>query len=287
MIIGDMEIRLRADIARLQRDMDDARRVVGNAVAGMARAADLAKNALAGIAGAASLSKIAELSDEYSKFTAQLRLATDGTRAYSQAYADVKRIANSSQTDLSATGALYASLSRATKDLGTSQKSVANITESVNLALKVSGAGAQESAGAILQLSQAFASGSLRGDEFNSVNEAAPRLMKALADNIGVPVGALRSMAEQGKLTADLVAKTLPQALDQLRSEASQIQTIAGAFTVLKNNVMEFTGAQAQASGLVAVLTSGIGFLNRHHFSRYSAAVRNAAFQTRLETAVH
>lgn len=261
MIIGDMEIRLRADIARLQRDMDDARRVVGNATAAMGRAADMAKAALAGIAGAVGLSKIAEASDEYSKLTAQLRLATDSTRAYAQAYADVKRIANSSQTDLSATGTLYASLSRATKDLGTSQKSVADITESVNLALKISGSGAQESAGAILQLSQAFASGALRGDEFNSVTDAAPRLMKALADNIGVPVGALRAMAEQGKLTADLVAKALPQALEQLRSEAGQIQTISGAFTVLKNNVMEFTGVQAQASGAVSVLTSGIGLL--------------------------
>ena len=261
MIIGDMEIRLRADIARLQRDMDDARRVVGDATAAMGRAADMAKAALTSIAGAVGLAKIAEMSDEYSKLTAQLRLATDGTRAYAQAYADVKRIANSSQTDLAATGSLYASLSRATKDLHTSQQSVADITEAVNLSLKISGAGAQESSGAILQLSQAFAAGALRGDEFNSVTEAAPRLMKAIADGIGVPVGALRTMAEQGKLTADLVAKTLPQALERLRTEAGQIQTISGAFTVLKNNVLEFVGTEAQASGAVAVLTGGIGLL--------------------------
>jgi len=258
MIIGDMEIRLRADIARLQRDMDDARRVVGDATAGMSRAADMAKAALASIAGAVGLAKIAEMSDEYSKLTAQLRLATDSTRAYAQAYADVKRIANSAQTDLAATGSLYASLSRATKDLHTSQQSVADITEAVNLSLKISGAGAQESSGAILQLSQAFAAGALRGDEFNSVTEAAPRLMKAIADGIGVPVGALRTMAEQGKLTADLVAKTLPQALGQLRAEAGQIQTISGAFAVLKNNVTELVGVEAQASGVVSVVTTGI-----------------------------
>jgi len=258
MIIGDMEIRLRADIARLQRDMDDARRVVGDATAGMSRAADMAKAALASIAGAVGLAKIAEMSDEYSKLTAQLRLATDSTRAYAQAYADVKRIANSAQTDLAATGSLYASLSRATKDLHTSQQSVADITEAVNLSLKISGAGAQESSGAILQLSQAFAAGALRGDEFNSVTEAAPRLMKAIADGIGAPVGALRTMAEQGKLTADLVAKTLPQALGQLRAEAGQIQTISGAFAVLKNNVTELVGVEAQASGVVSVVTTGI-----------------------------
>jgi tape measure domain-containing protein len=227
----------------------------------MGRAAEMAKNALAGIASAVGLAKIAQMSDEYSKLTAQLRLATDSTSEYAQAYADVKRIANTSQSDLAATGSLYASLARATKDLGTSQKGVADITEAVNLGLKISGAGAQESAGAILQLSQAFAAGALRGDEFNSVAESAPRLMKALADNIGVPVGALRTMAEQGKLTADVVAKALPQALVQLRGEAGQIQTIAGSFVVLKNSVLEFTGVQAQSSGAVTVLTSGINLL--------------------------
>lgn len=261
MIIGDMEIRLRADIARLQRDMDDARRVVGDAIAGMARAADAAKSALAGIAGGIGLSKIVELSDEYAKLTAQLRLATDGARAYSQAYADVKRIASSAQSDLSATASLYASLSRATKELGVSQKGIADITEAVSLAFQVSGAGAQESAGAILQLSQAFAAGALRGDEFNSVNEAAPRLMQAIADSIGKPVGALRDMAAQGKLTSELIANTLPRALDQLRSEASQVETISDAFTVLKNNVLEFTGVQAQASGAVTAATGTINLL--------------------------
>lgn len=261
MIIGDMEIRLRADIARLQRDMDDARRVVGDATAAMGRAAEMAKAALTGMAGAAGLAKIAEMSDQYSKLTAQLRLATDGTASYGRAYADVKRIAASSQADLAATASLYAQLSRATKDIGVSQKAVGDITEAVNLAFKISGAGAQETAGALVQLSQAFASGALRGDEFNSVNEAAPRLMQAIADGIGKPVGALRAMAAEGRLTAEVVATALPKALGQLQSEAGQIQTIAGAFTVLKNNAMEFVGTQAQASGIVSVVTAGVGAL--------------------------
>jgi tape measure domain-containing protein len=261
MIAGSIEIQLMASVARLQRDMAAARQVVGDATAGMARAAEMAKTALAGIGLGAGLSHIVQLSDEYSKFTAQLRLATSGARAYAQAYADVKRIATSSQADLGATGALYAQVTRATSSLGVSQQAVADITESVNLAFKISGAGAQETSGAIIQLSQAFASGALRGDEFNSVNEAAPRLMQAIADSIGVPVAALRDMAAQGQLTSALIAKALPQALGQLRSEADQMQTIAGAFTVLKNNVMEFTGAQAQASGAVTVATTVIGGL--------------------------
>jgi tape measure domain-containing protein len=261
MIVGDMEIRLRADIARLQRDMDQARQVVNTTAGAVSRAADLMKGALAAIGIGAGISEIIRMSDQYTKFTAQLRLATQSQREYVAAYGDVKRIANSAQQDLGATGALYARIANGTRELGISQKQVADITETVNLSLKVSGATAAESASAQLQLSQAFASGTLRGEEFNAVNEAAPRLMKALADGLGVPIGALKEMASNGEITSKVMAEVLPKALQQVREESKHIETIGGAFTVLKNNVMEFTGVQAQANGTVAVLTTGIGLL--------------------------
>lgn len=113
----------------------------------------------------------------------------------------------------------------------------------------------------MLQLSQAFASGVLRGEEFNSVNEAAPRLMKALADGINVPVGELRKMAEEGKLTSAVLSEALPKALGQLREEAKEVQTIGGAFTVLKNNIMEMVGAQSNASGTTKAFAAGINAL--------------------------
>jgi len=262
MIIGDMEIRLRADIARLQRDMDSARQVVGNATAGMERAANAAKGAIASIAGALGVQQLGRMVDEYAKFTSQLKLATTSQREYAAAYTDVKRIATQSTQGLMETGILYARIANGTRELGVEQKKVSQIVETVNLALLVSGAAASESASAQLQLSQAFASGTLRGEEFNAVNESAPRLMKALADGMGLPVGALKKMAEEGKITSKIMADVLPAALEKLRVEAKEIQTISGAFTVLRNNVMEFVGIQANASGAVSGLVSVIGLLS-------------------------
>ena len=136
---------------------------------------------------------------------------------YNAAYADVKRIATTSQQSLAGTGTLYARIANGTRELGTTQKQVAAITETVNLALKVCGATATESASAQLQLSQAFASGTLRGEEFNAVNEAAPRLMKALADGMGLPIGALKGLAGEGKITSQIMADVLPKALGALQ----------------------------------------------------------------------
>lgn len=200
--------------------------------------------------------QIVQMIDQYAKFTAQLKLATVSTSEYVSALADVRRIAKEAHADLSATGVLYARIANGTRELGVSQKKVAEITETVNLALKVSGATFAESSSAMLQLSQAFASGTLRGEEFNAVNEAAPRLMKALADGIGVPVGALKSMASEGKITSEIMANVLPNALKELREEAKNVQTIGGAFTVLKNSVMEFVGTTAEANGTVKIIAS-------------------------------
>ncbi|WP_257572561.1 tape measure protein [Janthinobacterium sp. UMAB-56] len=204
------------------------------------------------------------MADEYAKFTAQLRLASTSVADYAASYDAVKRIAKTSQQDLASTGVLYARIANGTRELGTTQKQVAAITETVNLALRVSGATATESASAQLQLSQAFASGTLRGEEFNAVNEAAPRLMKALADGMGLPVGALKAMAGEGLITSNIMATVLPKALESLREESKNIQTISGAFTVLKNEMLEFFGIQAQANGTVAMITSAIRLLSEN-----------------------
>jgi tape measure domain-containing protein len=211
-----------------------------------------------GIAAGIGVGQIANMVDEYAKFTAQLKLASQSQREYAAGYADVKRIAAQSTQGLQETGVLYARIANGTKELGIAQKQVAAITETVNLSLLVSGATASEAASAQLQLSQAFASGTLRGEEFNAVNEAAPRLMLALADGIGVPVGALKKMAEQGEITSKIMADVLPNALEKLRNEAKEVQTISGAFTVLRNSVMEFVGVQAQANGVVATISSSL-----------------------------
>lgn len=209
---------------------------------------------------AAALYLIAQ-SDAYTKMTAQLKLATDSASDFAAAQARVKTIAAESQSDIAAISTLYARITNATKEMGLSQNSVGEITRAVSLAMKVSGASAQESASAMLQLSQAFASGAMRGEEFNTVSETAPRLMKALADGMGVPIGQLRSMAAEGKLTSEVMAATLPKALAQLEVEAKSVQTISGAFQELKNELTLFIGEQASANGVVKLITGSIGLL--------------------------
>jgi tape measure domain-containing protein len=263
MIAGSIEIQLLANIARLQSDMDKANRTVSGAMQKIEASAKMAMRAVGGIVGAIGIRELVQATDTYTKFTAQLKLATRSADEYAQAYRNVQRISRDAQVDISATAQIYARLSNALRDAGASQKQISDISETISLALRVNGATATETASAMLQLAQAFGSGRLAGEEFRAVSEAAPGLLRELARAIGVPVGALKEMAKEGKLTSDVLANAWanPAYLEGLREQAKEVRTISSAIVVLKNNFITLLGEMDKANGVSANVANGILFL--------------------------
>lgn len=104
----------------------------------------------------------------------------------------VFKISQETRAGLEGTAALYGRLERATRTAGTSTKDLITLTETINKGLVVSGATTQEASSTMIQLSQALASGTLRGEEFNSISENGSRIAVALADSLGVTIGELR-----------------------------------------------------------------------------------------------
>lgn len=206
---------------------------------------------IAGIGFMGAARAAIRMSDDYTKLTAQLKIATTSQEEFGNAMNAVKRISATAQADINTISILYARLSNSLRDVGVSQKEIADISETVALALKVNGASAGEASSAMLQLSQAFGSGVLRGEEFNALMEASPNLMRALAESIGVPMGQLRSLASEGAITGDVLTKafTDPRLLAKLREQSESVKTLSGAFVTLKNAVMEFTGVMTSTTG--------------------------------------
>ena len=221
------------------------------------------------------LREFIQLSDQYAKYTAQLKLATSSTQEYANANREVERIAKATQGGLSATAVLYARITNASKELGVNQSQVAKITETVGLSLRVSGATAAESSSAMLQLSQAFGAGALRGEEFNAVNEAAPGLLSILAESMGVTRGALKKLAEDGKLTTDVLTRafTNDRVLEGLRAQGEQVRTISGAFQLLKDQLVLFVGEANKASGASGALAAVIAFVAENLSALTTAAL--------------
>ncbi|NOO69974.1 tape measure protein, partial [Klebsiella pneumoniae] len=154
---------------------------------------------------------------------------------------------------------LYALLERATRQYGTSADDLAKLTTIINQGFVVSGATAQEAENAIIQLSQGLASGALRGEEFNSVNEQGNRLIVALADSMGVSIGEMRNMAAQGKLTTDVVVNGLLSQGAVIGKEfANTTTTISQALQVAGNNVTKFFGENSTVKTGAAIFNDAV-----------------------------
>jgi len=130
-------------------------------------------------------------------FSAAQKIATDGQKLFG----------------LSATEALegVTNITARLKPLGVSLEDIRTTFIGFNTAAKLGGANAQEASNAFRQLAQALGSGRLAGDEFRSVSEQIPLILKPLADELDVDVGKLKELAAQGKLTSDVVIRALRQ----------------------------------------------------------------------------
>lgn len=213
-----------------------------------------------GLSISAILTSYSQLSDEAIKVRGVLNSATSENIKFGESLEDVTAIAAISQTNLEGVGVAYARIALATEELGISQKEVSDIVETVSLALKVNGATAAETQSALIQLSQAFGKGKLDGDEFRTMMEAAPPVMRQLAKSMGVPFGALKDLAAEGKLTADVLVKAFnnPEYLKQLRGQAMDMQTVSGSITVLRNSLVNLVSSFDKMIPISKLVSSAI-----------------------------
>ncbi|MGV4076611.1 tape measure protein [Citrobacter freundii] len=168
-------------------------------------------------------------------------------------------ISQKTRSGLDATATLYARLERSTRGYGVSVEDITRLTTIINQGFVVSGATAEEASNAIIQLAQGLASGALRGDEFNSVNEQGNRLMIALADSLNVSIGALRNMAAEGKLTTDVIVNGLLSQGDKIGQEfAKTTATISQSLEIANNNITKFFGENATVKTGVKIFSDSV-----------------------------
>lgn len=250
-----MTQRIRETRAELRGLLVEQGRVRGSAVAALGAAGGFAAAIYATYRGVRG---VASISDAYTLMNARLRLATESQEEFNTAQAGLESIARATETPVAALVTLYGRISRPLKEAGRSQAEILQVTEAVATSFRVSGASASEAENGVIQFAQALGAGALRGDEFNSVAEQAPRLMQALADGIGVPVGALKEMAAQGQLTSSIVTEALTSQLDVLRKEAESLpDTVGGAMTDLTDRWNKAIG-QADVKPLIDAI-NGLG----------------------------
>lgn len=199
------------------------------------------------------------LADAMTNLNSRIRLVTGSFQQAAIIQGRLLEIANRTRTDFESVGALYARLGRSADELGISQSRLLGFTETFSQALKISGATSAEAGSTILQLSQALASGYLRGAELNAVLESGGRAATALADGLGVPIGKLKELGEQGQLTSDVVIRAIESQASVINTEFSQMTvTVGDATTVLGNAFAELVGKINNSTGATNSLSKTI-----------------------------
>lgn len=189
----------------------------------------------------------------------KLRLVTSGEAELAMVQENVIDLARDTRQSFEAVGELYARVARSSKELGASQSDILKVVKAVSQAIQISGNTAQEAEAGMIQLSQALASGTLRGDELRSVLEQMPRVAQAIAEGLGVTVGQLRKLGAEGKLTSQHVFQALISQSEKLNEEFRKLTpTIGQSFTVLFNELKRTTSELLRSSGATDALTSSI-----------------------------
>lgn len=206
-----------------------------------------------------SVNQVSQYADAWTELNNKLANALRPNEELVDVTERVFNITQQTRSSLEATASLYARLERATRQYGTSVQDLVKLTTIINQGFVVSGATAEEAENAIIQLSQGLASGALRGEEFNSVNEQGNRLIVALADSMGVTIGQMRQLAAEGKLTTDVVVNGLLSQGATIGAEfAKTTTTISQAMQVAGNNITKFIGESSSVKAGVAIFNDAI-----------------------------
>ena len=219
--------------------------------------------------GAGAVKDVIGLADAYKNLQSRIGLVTGEGEHLARTMDDVQAVALRTHSALESTGVLFTRLAQAGKDagLGLEQATAQSLalTESINQAVAISGAGAAASDAAITQLIQGLQSGVLRGEEFNSVMEQAPRLARALADGLGVTTGELRKMAESGALTTDVVIQSLQSQGQALEAEFGKLPlTVGHAITDVQTAFMRYVADTDAANGVTEKIAASISFVGEN-----------------------
>ncbi|MFP2116009.1 tape measure protein [Klebsiella pneumoniae] len=253
LLVAQQRVNQRLDL--MERGFDSTTRAVNNTERSMSSLSGVA----VALAAALSVKQVSEYADAWATVNNKLSNSLRPNEQLADVTERVFNITQQTRSSLDATASLYARLERATRQYGTSADDLAKLTTIINQGFVVSGATAQEAENAIIQLSQGLASGALRGEEFNSVNEQGNRLIVALADSMGVSIGEMRNMAAQGKLTTDVVVNGLLSQGAVIGKEfANTTTTISQALQVAGNNVTKFFGENSTVKTGAAIFNDAV-----------------------------
>jgi tape measure domain-containing protein len=215
--------------------------------------------AFAAIGAALSVRELAAYADQWSDMQSRVGAAIRDMGAAPAMMQRMVDLANASYSPLQQTVEVYSRNVGILRDLGYEAGQAADFTEALNHALVITATRGERAQSVQDALSKAMATGRLQADGLETVLANGGRVAEALADQLDTTVSGLRAMASEGKITGDVIARSLTGSLEELRTEAAEMPaTIGDAFVRLNNNVTAMIGTFDKANGISATVAATI-----------------------------
>lgn len=163
--------------------------------------------------------KLMAMSDEYSGIQARIRLITKSQEEAAALNDAIYYSALRARGEYSVMAAAVAKLGIAAKEAFPDPRQIVPFIEGVQKLFTIGGSTAGEQRAAMLQLTQAMASGRLQGDEFRSISEAAPLIEEKVANYLGVTRGELKKLSSEGAITANVIKNAVLQNLNDINAQ--------------------------------------------------------------------
>lgn len=232
------------------RKSNEAQKIAEKVKSSWGRVGSVIKTAMA----AFGAKKIIDITDEMTSAKARLKLMNDGKQSGEELQAKIMASAQRSRAGYLDTVSAIAKLGLNAKNAFANNDETIAFMEQVNKLFVIGGASAQEQRNAMLQLTQAMASGTLRGEELNSILESGPSIARAIEKYMGIAEGSIKSVAEEGLVTADVVKNALFSAAEDTNAKFNSMpKTFGQVWTQIKNKAL---------SAFDRIMTRINGFLN-------------------------
>lgn len=190
--------------------------------------------------GIVGINKVQNISDKLASTKARLNLLVDDGGSVDVLEQKIMASAQRSRSVYFDTASAVAKLGlNAGNAFNGDMNQVIAFMEQVNKQFVIGGATAQEQSNAMIQLTQAMAAGALRGEELNSILDGAPGIARAIEKYMGIAEGSIKSVAQEGKVTAEVVKNAMFAMADETNAKFDSMpKTWAQIWVDMKNQAL-------------------------------------------------
>lgn len=183
------------------------------------------KKMAGGYIGLQGVKGLLQMSDTLVSTTARLDMVNDGLQTTAELNNMIFQSANRARGSYAETAAMVSKLGMLAGDAFGSTQEIVAFAEQLNKQMAVSGVSMVSAQGAMLQLTQAMASGVLRGEELNSVMEQLPVVTDSIIKYLGISKGELKDLASEGAITAEIVKNAMFAAAEETNARFEEMPT--------------------------------------------------------------